>query len=137
MIVTLTAYTTIMDSITNKKGKIFFLNGPGGTGKTFVYKTICHQVQGNGWIILAVASSGIAAILMEGGRTAHSVFKIPVDNLNSGSYCSIPKEGQLAKLLCQTHAIAWDVLGLHPSHNPSLTEKRKIRDETVKVVIMM
>lgn len=40
----LAAYIAIMDSIANQKGMIYFLNGPGGTGKTFVYKTICHQV---------------------------------------------------------------------------------------------
>ena len=28
-----------------------------------------------------------------------------------------------------------DVLGLRPNHNPSLTEKRKTRDEMIKVVI--
>ena len=119
----LAAYTTAMDSIANKKGNTFFLNGPGGTGKTFVYKTICHQVRANGWIILVVASSGIAAILMEGGRTAHSMFKIPVDNLNSGSYCSIPKEGQLAALLRQTHAIAWDEIGMQHRHGPEAVSR--------------
>ena len=40
----LAAYIAIMDSIANQKGMIYFLNGPGGPGKTFVYKTICHQV---------------------------------------------------------------------------------------------
>ena len=30
-------------------------------------------------IVLAVASSGIAANLLDGGRTAHSTFKLPLD----------------------------------------------------------
>jgi len=119
----LAAYMTTMDSITEKKGETFFLNGPGGTGKTFVYKTICYQVRANGWIILVVASSGIAAVLMEGGRTAHSMFKIPVDDLNSTSYCHIPKESQLAALLCQTHAILWDEVGMQHRHGPEALDR--------------
>ena len=119
----LAAYMTIMDSITDKKGETFFLNGPGGTGKTFVYKTICYQVRANGWIILVVASSGIAAVLMEGGCTAHLMFKIPVDDLNSTSYCHIPKESQLAALLRQTHAILWDEVGMQHRHGPEALDR--------------
>jgi hypothetical protein len=40
-----------------------------------------------GGIALAVASSGIAALLMEGGRTAHSRFKIPIQGLHDASTC--------------------------------------------------
>jgi len=31
-------------------GKLFFLHGAGGTGKTFVYKTLCHHLWGQGHI---------------------------------------------------------------------------------------
>jgi hypothetical protein len=31
------AFTRIINSVVNNLGKLFFLNGPGGTGKTFVY----------------------------------------------------------------------------------------------------
>nr|GLL30341.1 ATP-dependent DNA helicase RRM3-like [Ipomoea trifida] len=31
------------------------------------------------WIAFAAASSGIAASILPGGRTAHSIFKIPID----------------------------------------------------------
>jgi len=30
------AYETILDAVTNKQGKLFFVYGSGGTGKTFV-----------------------------------------------------------------------------------------------------
>ncbi len=51
------------------QGASFFIDGPGGTGKTFLYDTLLAYVRGNGDIALAVASSGIAALLLEGGRT--------------------------------------------------------------------
>ncbi|TFK62504.1 hypothetical protein BDN72DRAFT_777004, partial [Pluteus cervinus] len=86
------AFQQIMDSIENSRGTTFFVNGPGGCGKTFLYNTIAHQVRSQHGIILCVASSGIAALLLPGGRTAHSVFKIPIDGLTDDSVCSIPKE---------------------------------------------
>jgi len=101
------AYDQIISSVDSQAGQIFFLNGPGGTGKTFVYNTICNTVRGNGWIVLCVASSGIAALLLRGGRTAHSTFKIPI-SLNQDSTCPIPKEGRLASLIRVTRLIIWD-----------------------------
>ena len=52
--------------------QIFFINAPGGYGKTFLLETILLSVWSLGKIALAVAYSGIAAELLEGGRTAHS-----------------------------------------------------------------
>lgn len=60
---------------------VFFLDGHGGTGKTFVYKTLCHALRAEGKIVLCVASTGIAALILPGGRTAHSMFKIPINGL--------------------------------------------------------
>ena len=47
-------------------------------GKTFLYKALLAHVRAASQIALSVASSGIAAILLEGGTTAHFRFKIPV-----------------------------------------------------------
>nr|GEU63542.1 DNA helicase [Tanacetum cinerariifolium] len=44
----------------------------GGTGKTFLLKTIINTLRSQGKIVLAVASSGIALLLLPCGRTAHS-----------------------------------------------------------------
>ncbi|GBM32002.1 hypothetical protein AVEN_222330-1 [Araneus ventricosus] len=68
--------------------KCFFLDGPAGTGKTFVYSTLLHAVRGKGDQAIAVASTGIAATLLSGGRTAHSIFKIPL-TLNATSTCNL------------------------------------------------
>ncbi|KAJ7678335.1 PIF1-like helicase-domain-containing protein, partial [Mycena polygramma] len=99
------AFDKIIDSVHNRSGKVYFVNGPGGTGKTFVYNTVCHRLRSEENIVLCVASSGIAALLMPGGRTAHSVFKIPIDGLNSESFCNIPKNSQRADLLRRTNLI--------------------------------
>jgi hypothetical protein len=65
---------------------IYFVDGPGGTGKTFLYNKLLAKVRCEGDIALSVASSGIAALLLEGGRTAHSRFKIPIQ-LDETSTC--------------------------------------------------
>lgn len=58
---------------------MFFIDAPGGTGKTFLFGMFLPQVRIKKGITLAVASSGIAATLLPGVRTAHSTFKLPLD----------------------------------------------------------
>lgn len=58
---------------------------------------------------LAVASSGIAATLLNGGRTAHSTFKLPLNvSLQQKKACSIRKNGPLGKLLQEVCFVVWD-----------------------------
>ena len=92
-----TSFDTILHAVENKTGNIFFLHGAGGTGKTYVYNTLCYFLRGQGRIVLCVASSGIASLLLIGGRTAHSCFKIPII-IHESSSCAIRKNSQLADL---------------------------------------
>ncbi len=87
---------------------LFFVHGPGGTGKTFLYQALCHYVRSKGWIVLCVASSGIASQLLPGGRTAHSTFHIPLDDLSHDSWCKIDKNSQRAEMLRHVRLIIWD-----------------------------
>jgi hypothetical protein len=93
------AFEKITTAVSTGSGDIFFLHGPGGTGKTYLYNTLCHHLRSQGKIVLCVASSGIAAILLKGGRTAHSRFKIPIP-CHESSVCGIPKSSELAELIC-------------------------------------
>ncbi|GJY18244.1 ATP-dependent DNA helicase RRM3-like protein [Tanacetum coccineum] len=81
-------YSTVMNVVDNNKGGMFFVYGYGGTGKTYLYKTMSAALRSKGEIVLNVASSGIAALLLEGGRTAHSRFAIPI-NVVEDSMCHI------------------------------------------------
>ena len=102
------AYDTILAQVASVPHKShFFIQGPAGTGKTFLYKYICSYYRGQGKIVLCVASSGIAALLLPGGRTAHSRFAIPLD-INEVSTCNIGKNTELAELIRQTSLIIWD-----------------------------
>jgi hypothetical protein len=56
---------------------------------------------------LNVASSGIASLLLPGGRTAHSQFAIPL-LLSKESTCRIDKGSNKAELLLMSSIIIWD-----------------------------
>ncbi|CAJ0765654.1 20582_t:CDS:2, partial [Entrophospora sp. SA101] len=61
--------------INQNKGGVLFVDGPAGSGKTYLYDGLLAYVQANNRIALAVASSGIASLLLHGGHTTHSCFK--------------------------------------------------------------
>jgi hypothetical protein len=88
--------------------RAFFVDGLGGTSKTFLYSCLLSTVRAQGRVAIAVASSGIAALLLDGGRTAHSRFKIPVQGLNITSTCYISRDSELATLLQAAALIVWD-----------------------------
>ncbi|CAL1396900.1 unnamed protein product [Linum trigynum] len=104
------AFQIIMNSIfstqTGSSG-FFFLHGHGGTGKTFLYRTILGHLKEFGKIVLVVASSGIAATLLPDATTAHSRFKIPLE-IDHGSSCNIKKGTPLAELIVSASLIIWD-----------------------------
>ncbi|PNY03362.1 ATP-dependent DNA helicase PIF1 [Trifolium pratense] len=96
-----------MEAVTNQKGGVYFLYGYGGTGKTFMWSTLAAALRSKRSIVLTVASSGIASLLLPGGRTAHSKFKIPIPILEK-DICKIDKGSDLAELLKLTQLIIWD-----------------------------
>ncbi|KAL8133227.1 hypothetical protein AgCh_008622 [Apium graveolens] len=94
------------DTIWNirKRGKQI---GSGGYGKTNLWKLLITKLRSESKIILLVASAGIAATLIPGGRTAHSRFKIPIV-LDAHSTCAISHKADIAQLIQQTSVIIWD-----------------------------
>ena len=87
--------------------KAFIVSSPGGFGKTFAFQVIAAKIRSEGGIVLNVATTGLAAQNLIGGRTAHSRFKIPIP-IQEDSTCSIKAQSDLAKLLRETKLIVWD-----------------------------
>ncbi|XP_024982867.1 uncharacterized protein LOC112519115 [Cynara cardunculus var. scolymus] len=96
------AYDEIMKHVDDDCSGVFFIDGPGGTGKTYLYKALLANIRSRGLIALATASSGVAANNMPRGRTAYSQFKIPL-NLDNNSMCNIKKKKQ-----SRTAQLLWD-----------------------------
>jgi hypothetical protein len=65
-------------------------------------------MRAQGWVVVTVALFGIIALLLDGGRTTHSRFKIPMQGLNNTSTCYINKNFELAALLQAVVLIVWD-----------------------------
>nr|GEV25180.1 DNA helicase [Tanacetum cinerariifolium] len=72
-------YDLIINASEKSRQELVFVYGHGGTGKTFLWKTIISSLRSQGKIVLAVASSSIASLLLPVGRTTHSRFKLPLD----------------------------------------------------------
>ena len=104
-------YEEILDHVLKNKGHVFFVDGPGGTGKTYLYKALLAKVRSMDLIAVATATSGIAASIMPGGRTAHSHFKIPI-KLSGNTMCSFTKQSGTAKLLRKASLIIWDEVAM-------------------------
>nr|BAB10021.1 unnamed protein product [Arabidopsis thaliana] len=100
-------YDAVMESVENGLGKLFFLYGPRGIGKTYLYSTIISMLRSEKKIVLPVALSGIATLLLHAGRTAHSRFKIPLD-VNEDSIWHIRPGTMLAELIEKIDLIIWD-----------------------------
>jgi hypothetical protein len=105
---------------------LFFLHSAGGGGKTHVCNTIAAAIRSQGKVALCVASSAIAALLLDGGRTAHSRFKIPIP-INESSTCNIAKGDYMHGVLKETKLIIWDEAPMQHRYGPEAVDKT-IRD---------
>ncbi|XP_076923349.1 uncharacterized protein LOC143585446 [Bidens hawaiensis] len=79
--------------------------------EVFRYQTI-HLY---GEIVLNVTSSGIASLLLVGGRTTHSRFLIPI-NLTEDSQCQVKGNTDVFDLLKKSSLIIWDEASMIHKH---------------------
>uniref|UniRef100_A0A7I4XXQ7 ATP-dependent DNA helicase n=1 Tax=Haemonchus contortus TaxID=6289 RepID=A0A7I4XXQ7_HAECO len=92
--------------------KHFFIDGPGGSGKTFLYTALYHTLMGKGKRVICVAWTGIAANLLPHGRTASSTFKL---NIHDGCKTStMTRESVEARALHEISVIFWDEISMVP-----------------------
>ncbi|KAI3904873.1 hypothetical protein MKW92_037592 [Papaver armeniacum] len=119
-------FDAVTVAIEKKQGGAFFFYGSGGTGKTYLWKTLASGLRSRSKIVLTVASSGITSLLLPGGRTAHSRFKLPLQ-IQENSCCDIPKGKHLAALMCRADLIIWDEAPMMHKHSFEALD-RTLRD---------
>ncbi|XP_047270434.1 ATP-dependent DNA helicase pif1-like [Capsicum annuum] len=100
-------FDRIITTVKHNKGGFLFLYDYGGTEKTFIWRTLTSAIKSKGGIVLTVASSGIASLLLSGGQTIHSRFSFPL-NTTEDSTCNIRQGSPLASLIVKTKLIIWD-----------------------------
>ncbi|KAG0588920.1 hypothetical protein KC19_2G278400 [Ceratodon purpureus] len=108
-------YDAILTSIKDHSGVVFFVNGPAGTGKTFLYNIVTANVRSRGKIVIC--------------RTAHSTFKIPFE-VDEYSMCTINKNSEYADVFREASLIIWDEVPMQHRHCAEAVDRslRDIRD---------
>ena len=85
-------------AISSDRSRAYFIDAPGGTGKTFVFNTLIAKALANGHKIASCAWTGIAGNLLRFGQTMHSLFKLPVPILED-STCNVTTNSSHAEFL--------------------------------------
>ena len=93
-------HTAVVEAVRHKQPQPFMIDAPAGTGKSHTERVIAARLRGEGYTVLIVASTGIAAVQLSGGWTAHSMFKLPLsERVVDGAYCDIKNESKRAELI--------------------------------------
>ena len=89
------------------RARTHFIYARGGFGKTWLDEIILYFTRGQGHLALGMASSGIAALLLEGARTVHSRLKVPLE-VDDESMCSFSPNSATAALVRRAAVLLWD-----------------------------
>ena len=108
-------FKLVMEAINKNEGGIFFLDAPGGTGKTFVLNALLSAIRSDGFVALATAISAVASKLLSNGSTVHSKLKVPIQ-IKESSLCSFSKRDATGKLLLQTKLLIIDEVSMGHKH---------------------
>jgi len=100
-------YEELKTAINAQQGGVFFIDAPGGTGKSFLTKTLLMHCRGLSRVAIACASSGIAATVYPLGHTVNAALKVPL-GADPDSYCNISQLSRQAELLEKAWVIIWD-----------------------------
>ena len=127
----LSAFNQIIAAVddVNATQRCFYIDGPGGSGKTFLYTTLMSFIRGRNQSVLPFATTGIAATLLKGGRTVHSGFKLPVPLLDT-SVSLMRLTSTEAQILQEASLILMDEITMLPKHGLRCIDKllREIMD---------
>ena len=97
-----------MQAIDAQQPLLMYIDGRSGRGKTLLMKVIAASVRAQGKIVLCSATTGLAALNYDGGRTAHATYKIPVTEEEETPQCNVSVHSQRAELLQIAAAHIWD-----------------------------
>jgi hypothetical protein len=113
-------FDSIMESILNfnnanrddmTQHKFHFIGGPGGTGKSALFKKLHAACRKHGILITICAQSSLAALTFDGATTAHSLFLYPVEDENDIDDQNLPTcnfNKECCNFLYEVSVIFWD-----------------------------
>jgi len=86
-------HTVICEAVYKKTGQIFFLQGRGGVGKTFLINYIATTLRSNEKLVWCSATTGIAAINFQRGSTMDHLFKLGIDSAENENFVNNIRPG--------------------------------------------
>ncbi|KYN10408.1 ATP-dependent DNA helicase PIF1, partial [Trachymyrmex cornetzi] len=120
----------ILDRLDNNSANshCFYIDGPGGSGKTFIYTTIYYLTKIRNKRVCTMAFTGIAATLLPCGKTVHKTFGLPAP-LFEDSTSAIKIQSKEAKYLKEIDIFIWDEATMAPRYALEIID-RTLRDFT-------
>ena len=106
--------------------KRFYIDGPGGSGKTFVYRALYNLLKSQKKKICCMTFTGITATLLPNGKTVHKVLglHVPLLSDSSSNFSVRSKEGQFLR---QIDVFVWDEAPMAPRYALEIMD-RILRD---------
>ncbi|XP_065684585.1 uncharacterized protein LOC100202287 [Hydra vulgaris] len=98
--------------VENQHSRLFFMDGPAGSGKTFTYNYLIAEMSSRGVKSATAAWTGIAATLLTNGSTLHGLFKLPVPILDN-STCNVTPNSIQGHFLRQVSLFMLDETSKH------------------------
>lgn len=103
-------HTDIYGDPSPSSSHLHFLTGKAGRGKSFIIKALVAEARSMGEVVVVAGTTALSTSDIDGGRTAHSTFKLPVTDDNIGVTSSIESHSARADFLRHATFIVWDEL---------------------------
>lgn len=95
------------------ENSMFYIDGPGGTGKTYLYNAILSNLIGRHKVTIAVAWTGMASTLLLNGTTVHKAFKLPL-TLTESTVAGWSVHHSKSQKIKNASIIVWDEAPMSP-----------------------
>jgi hypothetical protein len=116
-------FNTVINALNGKnKIKCIFIDGPGGSGKSYLLNLLISYCNKHKKNVLADAWTGIAANLLKEGKTVHTTFKLPL-NVNETSSCNIKPNSPYSRKIKDVQLLIWDEISMAKKHAFEAIEK--------------
>jgi hypothetical protein len=105
-------FNKVLNAVKNENNdKYIFVDGPGGTGKSYLLNLLIDYFNKYDVTFLAVAWTGIAANLLKNGKTVHTTFKLPL-NITETSTCNVKPNTPYGLNIKSIKVLIWDEISL-------------------------